>query len=161
MPRDLQPQRPRTAPDDSGGDCVPGQARAGRLRDLAAVLSVLVLSAAVAILALGTARGVVPSADDRYATEFVSKWWWLAFLLVPVPAAYARRRPTTAAAATAALVVPHFVAAAVSRVPQLVGRHGRRIWALRCGDGHRPVFGACDYTSRRWSARRLCRSGRI
>ena len=83
-------------------------------RDLAVVLGVLLTSGAVAVLALLTARGVVPLGDDRYTTEFISEWWWLAFLLVPVPAAIASRRgPATAVAGTAALVLPHVVAAGV------------------------------------------------
>lgn len=77
--------------------------------DLVAVLGVLLLSAAVAVLALSTARGVVPLGDGDVSTEFVSGWWWLAFLLAPLPAARVRRRITTAAA----LVLPQFVAAAV------------------------------------------------
>jgi hypothetical protein len=35
-----------------------------------------------------------------------------------------------------------------TRVPQLVGRRGRRIWALSCGDAARRVSGACHYTAR-------------
>jgi hypothetical protein len=92
---------------------LPGQPSAVGIRDLAGVLGVLVLSAAVAVLALTTARGVTPLGDDRYATEFISGWWWLAFLLAPPAAIGARRRRSTAAAAVAALVVPQFVAAAV------------------------------------------------
>ena len=103
MPHHAEPQRSGAAPAGSGADGASEQARACSIRDLAAVLGVLVLSAAVALLALATARGVVPLGDDRYATEFVSSWWWLAFLLAPLPAACARRRPTTAAAAAAAL----------------------------------------------------------
>ena len=83
-------------------------------RDVMVVLVVLVLSTAVAVLALGTADGVVHLGGPDYRTEFITGWWWLAFLLVPLPAAFARRRPVTAAAVTVALVVPHVVAAAVS-----------------------------------------------
>ena len=80
---------------------------AGRLRDLAAVLGLLLLSATVAVLALSTARGVVSLGNGSYSTESVSGWWWLAFLLVPLPAAIAGRRGRgVAAAAIAALVVP-------------------------------------------------------
>jgi hypothetical protein len=107
------PQRSGAASAGPRGDGAPGQPRAGSIRDLAGVLGVLVLSAAVAVLALTTARGVTPLGDDRYATEFVSNWWWLAFLLAPLPAVCARRRPSTAAAAASALVVPQVVAAAV------------------------------------------------
>jgi hypothetical protein len=81
--------------------------------DVAAVLGVLLLSAAVALLALTTARGVVALGDDNYATEFISGWLWLAFLLAPLPSAFARRRTTTAAVAVAALLLPQFIAAAV------------------------------------------------
>ena len=85
---------------------------AGR-RDAVAVLGVLALSAGVAVLALATARGVVPLGGSSFETEFISPWWWLAFLLAPLPAVAARRRAATGLAAGAALVVPQFVAAAV------------------------------------------------
>jgi hypothetical protein len=78
-----------------------------------AVVSVLVLSAAVAVLALTTAQGVVPLGNDSYATEFISGWWWLAFLLAPLPAVVVRRRPKRTAAAVAALLLPQVTAAAV------------------------------------------------
>ena len=81
--------------------------------DTALALTVLALSTAVAVLALVTARGVVPLGGDAYGTEFVRGWWWLAFLLAPVPALTARRRPAAARVQTVALVVPHVAAAAV------------------------------------------------
>ncbi|WP_091363537.1 hypothetical protein [Geodermatophilus telluris] len=84
-----------------------------RRADLAAALLLLAASTAVAVLALATARGVVPVGDDAVATEFVSGWWWLAFLLAPVPALVARQRRAAARALTVALVGPQFVAAAV------------------------------------------------
>jgi hypothetical protein len=96
-------------------------------RDLTAVLGVLAVlgaSAAVAVLALGTARGVTRLSDVDYRTEFISPWWWLAFLLAPVPARTVRRRPGTAAVQTLALVVPQFGAAAVC-----VGRYADSGWS--------------------------------
>ena len=71
------------------------------------------LSSAVAVLALATARGVTPLGDGVYDTEFISASWWLAWLLLPVPVAAARHRPRAAAFRTVALVLPQFVAAAV------------------------------------------------
>lgn len=88
-------------------------AATGRGRRLAPALGVLALSAAIAVLALATARGVVPLGGDSYATEFISGWWWAAFLLAPLPAVCARSWRTPAAVGVAALVVPHVVAAAV------------------------------------------------
>lgn len=87
--------------------------RAATRRDPLAVLGVLALSTGVAVLALATARGVVPLGGVSYETEFVSDWWWLAFLLAPLPGLAARRRPGTGPAVGAALVVPHVVAATV------------------------------------------------
>ena len=81
--------------------------------DLAAVLVVLALSTGIAVLALATARGVMPLGDDTYDTEFISAWWWTALLLVPLPALAARRRTGTAVGTAAALVLPQVVAAAV------------------------------------------------
>jgi hypothetical protein len=98
----------------AGRPCQHRRVPHGRVRrDLTAVLALLAVSTAVAVLALATARGVVPLGDDAYETEFVSGWWWLAFLLAPVPALAARRRPAAARALTVALVGPQFVAAAV------------------------------------------------
>ncbi|MGY1652413.1 hypothetical protein [Geodermatophilus sp. SYSU D01119] len=82
-------------------------------RDALAVLGVLALSAGVAVLALATARGVVPLGGSSVETEFISPWWWLAFLLAPLPAVAARRRTATGLAAGVVLVVPQVVAAAV------------------------------------------------
>ncbi|CCH87815.1 membrane protein of unknown function [Modestobacter italicus] len=89
-------------PQSSGlrGDCV-------------AVLGIGLLSTAVAVLALTTARGVVQENAITYSTEFISGWWWLAFLLAPLPAALVRRRIATATVAAVALVLPQFIAAAV------------------------------------------------
>ncbi|SFP96630.1 hypothetical protein SAMN05660464_0328 [Geodermatophilus dictyosporus] len=81
--------------------------------DLAAVLALLAASAAVGVLALATARGLVPLGGDSYRTEFVSGWWWLAFLLAPVPALAGRRRPVVARVLVLALVGPQFVTAVV------------------------------------------------
>jgi hypothetical protein len=81
--------------------------------DCVAVLGIALLSTAVAVLALTTARGVVRQDAITYTTEFISGSWWLAFLLAPLPAAFVRRRMATATAAAVALVLPHFVAAAV------------------------------------------------
>ena len=84
-----------------------------RSRHVAGALTVLALSAGIAVLALATAEGVTYLGDDSYRTEFISAWWWLAWLLVPVPALTARRRPRAALLQTAALVLPQFVAAGV------------------------------------------------
>jgi hypothetical protein len=73
--------------------------------DVAVVLGVLVLSSAVAAVALATASGVVLVDAGTYDTEFISGWWWLTFLLVPLPAVYPRRRTT---AALVAAVAPWF-----------------------------------------------------
>jgi hypothetical protein len=89
------------------------QASGSRIVDFAAVLGILMLSTGVAVVALVTARGVVPLGDATFATEFISGWWWLAFPLVPLPVACARRRTATAAAAVVALVLPQFIAAAI------------------------------------------------
>ncbi|CCH90133.1 membrane protein of unknown function [Modestobacter italicus] len=81
--------------------------------DCAAVLGIALLSTAVAVLALTTARGVVRQDAITYTTEFISGWWWLVFLLTPLPAALVHRRIATATVAAVALVLPQFVAAAV------------------------------------------------
>ncbi len=73
----------------------------------------LALSAAIAVLALGTARGVTALGGGSYETEFITAWYWLAWLLIPVPALAARWRPHAALAHTVALVLPQFVAATV------------------------------------------------
>jgi len=87
-------------------------ARVGR-RDVVGLLTVLLLSTTVAVVALGTADGVTSLGGGSYATEFISPWCWSAFLLVPLPVLTARRRLRAASDQGLALVLPQVVAAAV------------------------------------------------